>query len=479
MPHTQPKNSNLQSPVDLRDVQLIQGGMGIAVSDWKLARAVAETGQLGVVSGTAIHVVFARRLIDGDPGGHMRRALMHFPIPHIANAVLQRWFCEEGRDLHEPYPQIPMFGADPLLWLEELNVVASFCEVYLAKEGHNGPVGLNLLAKVQPPTISSLFGAMLAGVDVVIMGAGIPAQIPALLQTLSLGGIVRYKLDVEGATEAHAMSFDTARFGSPALKRPMFLAIVSSLALANYLLRDESIRPDGFVVEGPTAGGHNAPPRSKASDGSPAYGPKDEIDLNKLRQLGLPFWLAGGKGTHEALVEALQRGAQGVQVGTAFALCRDSGFDPEWRSEVVRRLHDGALEVNTDFLASSSGYPFKVANIPGTLSDANIVTHRERVCDVGLLREIYERPNGMLGYRCSAEPVVRFVRKGGEPAEAVGRRCLCNGLLSAAGFPQIHNGEDEPPIITLGTDLDSVRTLMERFGPDYTAVDVVESIVEA
>jgi len=34
--------------------RIIQGGMGIAVSDWRLARAVSRLGQLGVVSGTAI-----------------------------------------------------------------------------------------------------------------------------------------------------------------------------------------------------------------------------------------------------------------------------------------------------------------------------------------------------------------------------------------------------------------------------------------
>jgi NAD(P)H-dependent flavin oxidoreductase YrpB (nitropropane dioxygenase family) len=39
---------------------IIQGGMGVAVSSWRLARAVARTGQLGVVSGTALEIVIAR-----------------------------------------------------------------------------------------------------------------------------------------------------------------------------------------------------------------------------------------------------------------------------------------------------------------------------------------------------------------------------------------------------------------------------------
>ena len=43
---------------------LIQGGMGIAVSGWRLASTVARAGQLGVVSGTGIDNVFVRRLQD-------------------------------------------------------------------------------------------------------------------------------------------------------------------------------------------------------------------------------------------------------------------------------------------------------------------------------------------------------------------------------------------------------------------------------
>ncbi len=40
---------------------IIQGGLGVAVSNWRLARAVSALGQLGVVSGTAIDQVVVRR----------------------------------------------------------------------------------------------------------------------------------------------------------------------------------------------------------------------------------------------------------------------------------------------------------------------------------------------------------------------------------------------------------------------------------
>ncbi|MFX4805988.1 hypothetical protein ABTB42_20590, partial [Acinetobacter baumannii] len=74
-----------------------------------------------------------------------------------------------------------MPSLDPGRPLLELTVVANFVEVWLAKQGHNSPIGINLLEKIQVPTVPSLFGAMLAGVDYVLMGAGIPRQIPGVL----------------------------------------------------------------------------------------------------------------------------------------------------------------------------------------------------------------------------------------------------------------------------------------------------------
>ena len=54
---------------------IIQGAMGIAVSDWRLARVVSRLGHLGMVSVTAIDSVLVRRLQDGDPHGNVRRAM--------------------------------------------------------------------------------------------------------------------------------------------------------------------------------------------------------------------------------------------------------------------------------------------------------------------------------------------------------------------------------------------------------------------
>ena len=278
---------------------IIQGGMGVGVSGWPLARAVALTGQLGVVSGVALDTILARRLQLGDPGGHVRRALANFPDAEAAERITQRYFVEGGIGPDERFRLVPRLSLDPSRMATDLVTAANFVEIFLAKEGHKGLVGVNYLEKIQMATPAAAYGAMLAGVDYVLVGAGIPAELPALLDSLAAGSGGEVAVDVQGAAGTrYSVGVPPPRAtGSEAgLARPKFLAIVASHVLASYLAREARTCPDGFVVEGPGAGGHNAPPRGPATfddEGELVYGPRDEVDLEKLRQLGLPYWLAG------------------------------------------------------------------------------------------------------------------------------------------------------------------------------------------
>ncbi|MEZ5124558.1 MAG: nitronate monooxygenase, partial [Solirubrobacterales bacterium] len=352
--------------------------MGVRVSSWRLASAVSRLGQLGVVSGTALAVVLARGLQDGDRDGHLRRALAAFADRAVATRILDRWFRPEGRPPGTPYRAVPVPRARAGRQFLELVVVACFVEVFLAKERHDGPVGINLLEKIRIPTLPSLYGAMLAGVDWVLMGAGIPRRIPAALRTLAEHRPVSLTLDVEdadGHEDEYEVSFDPhAVIDGPEapLRVPRFLAVVGSHVLAAHLLRGDGEHPAGFVVEHPIAGGHNAPPRGPlrlSDEGEPVYGPRDEVDLDRMRALGLPFWLAGGQGHPDRLRDALAAGAAGVQVGTAFALCEESGMEPDLRRRAREAAAAGQLEVRTEPLASPTGYPFKVAQLPGTVAE--------------------------------------------------------------------------------------------------------------
>lgn len=461
---------------------VIQGGMGVAVSSWPLASAVARTGQLGVVSGTALDTVLARRLQDGDSGGHARRALAHFPVPELADRVLARYFRPAGRPAGTPYASLARLVLQQSQRAQELAVLGNFVEVWLAKEGHAGLVGVNYLEKVQMATPAAAYGAMLAGVDYVLMGAGVPRDIPHLLDRLAEHRAVQLPVAVAGAPEgSHTVDLDPfALLGvllAP-LRRPKFLAIVSAHVLATYLARDEHIRPDGFVVEGPVAGGHNAPPRGRPTLdelGQPVFGPRDQADLAAIAATGLPFWLAGAYATPEQVTAALAAGAVGVQVGTLFALSEDSSLTPRLRAELRRQLGEGTLQVRTDALASPTGFPFKVAQLAGTLSDSHARDARPRLCDLGYLRTPYLREGGSVGYRCPAEPVATHLRKGGTLEATASRACLCNALTANVGLGQTRrDGYAEEPLVTLGADLEGPKRFAAEHPQGWSAGQAVQ-----
>lgn len=455
--------------------------MGVGVSGWRLARAVSLYGQLGVVSGTGIDVVMVRRLQNGDPGGHVRRALQAFPLPKAAERIFERYFVSNGRDNYRPFKSRPMATFKRRQNNEELVAVANFVEVFLAKEGHGNPVGVNYLEKLQNYTLSSLYGAMLAGVDYVLMGAGIPKMIPAVLDRLAAGEAAELPLDVKGATKKHKTHLDPAEFFEgepPLLKRPKFLAIVASHILGTMLSRAES-PPDGFVIEGPTAGGHNAPPRAKGltEAGEPLYGERDVPDLEVFSALGTPFWLAGSTASPEAVQAAISSGAAGVQVGTAFAFCEESDMRPDLKEFVLERSGTGDLKVFTDPDASPTGFPFKVVQMDETLSDPLVYKQRQRICDLGYLRTPYETDDGTIKWRCPAEPVDAFIEKGGAVEETERRQCLCNALMANIGLGQLNEGVEQRPLVTAGDEAATVARFLPPGEKTYSAAHVIDFLM--
>jgi nitronate monooxygenase len=365
-------------------------------------------------------------------------------------------------------------------------MVSNFVEVFMARDGHKNPVGINFLEKVQMPHLASIYGAMLAGVSYVLMGAGIPLHIPGVLDAFAAHHMAEYKLQVTGAVVGQdtQMRLDAADYIEgplPLLRRPKFLAIVSSNTLATTMLRRASGRVDGLVIETPTAGGHNAPPRGKLQlneAGEPVYGERDHVNIAELRALGVPFWLAGGYGNADKLREALEQGAAGIQVGTAFAFSRESGMRADLKHKLMMQARTGSGVVFTDPLASPTGFPFKVAQLEGTSSAFPIYQERKRVCDLGYLREPYLANDGKIGYRCAAEPVANYVAKGGKVEDTVGRKCLCNALMANVGHAQMRkDGIAELPLVTVGDDLNTIANFLVPGEESYGAADVVTSLL--
>ena len=466
---------------------IIQGGMGAGVSNWRLAQAVSRTGQLGVVSGTALDQILARRLQDGDPGGHMRRGLDAFPFPAMAERVWQKYFIPGGKADRTPYLLAPAHTLDNPRELIELDIISNFVEVFLAREGHSNPVGINYLEKIQVAHLPTIYGAMLAGAGYVLMGAGIPLKIPGVLDRYVEHQVAEYSVHVTGAGEDDdtTMHFDPRDFmeGNPApLVRPRFLPIVSSNTLAITMLKRSNGRVDGLVVEMSAAGGHNAPPRGKmhlSEEGEPVYGERDTVDVEKLRELGVPFWLAGGYGHPEKLREAVSQGATGVQVGTAFEFTEESGLREDYKRPLLAQATAGNAQVFTDPLASPTGFPFKVAKLDGTCSEPEVYAARPRICDLGFLREPYRTPEGTIGSRCASEPVSLYVAKGGKVEDTVGRKCLCNALVANVGYPQKRNGRRvENGLVTAGDDLNSIPQVLPQDSSHYSAADVISALLK-
>ena len=466
---------------------LIQGGMGAGVSNWELARAVAIAGEklgkpvLGVVSGTGLPQIMFNRLQNGDP--NTKRALEAFDREldlNVGKELIQKYYVSDKSDLQEksrklvlPKPEFLVTGNEDMKRrMTNLAVASAFVEVWLAKQEHNQPIGINVLEKIQLMHLPTLLGAMLAGVDYVLIGAGIPSQIPQLLKDFANRNTASYKLDVKGLPEGLTMKLDPKRFmsGKEKLKKPKFFPIVSHDVLAKYLA--SKVEVDGFVIEGPLAGGHNAPPRGREKtfneNGEPIYGEKDVPDLAKIADLGKPFYLAGGYATAEKLKEAQGFGAAGVQVGSIFALCNESGIREDLKQQLRERIAAGTLEVLTSAKVSPSGFPFQVVQLGTTISNNEAYEKRKKLCDLGYLVHAYLRPDGRVGFRCPSEPESNYLRKGGEIESMDGSVCLCNALIDTV------NPQGEFPIVTLGKELDPIKTLMDgKENGRYSAEEVV------
>ena len=223
----------------IRNIKIIQGGMGVGVSRHYLAQAVSCSGQLGVISATAPDILLIRGLQNGDSTGELRDALKEFPNQTIAERIVERFFIKGGKDSGENYrlngfptfekisdTEFRLKNTD----LEDTLVAGAFVEVHRAKKGHTNPIGANFLNKIEFAQLPTLYGAMLAGIDVTLIGAGFPREIPEILTSFISGNVGKMSVSVSGipAGDRRYILFDPKRFNGTGLKRPVFLGIVGN-----------------------------------------------------------------------------------------------------------------------------------------------------------------------------------------------------------------------------------------------------------
>jgi len=113
--------------------------------------------------------------------------------------------------------------------------------------------------------------------------------------------------------------------------------VVSSSAFAK---KCEEAGVDAIVAEGFEAGGHNGREETTTMTLIPSV----------RKATSLPLLAAGGIGSGEAILAALALGAEGVQIGSAFAVADESSAHPDFK-KLVTSLGEGGTKLMLKQLA--------------------------------------------------------------------------------------------------------------------------------
>jgi nitronate monooxygenase len=304
------------SPLVIRGrslLPIVQGGMGVGISAHRLAGSVAREGALGTIAS-----------ID---------------LRHHHPDLVER--CSRSAD-HAT--------------LEQANLAALAREIHAAKalsEGR-GMIAVNVMKAVSAQA-DYVRVACESGADAIVMGAGLPLDLPEM-------------------TQGHDIAL------IPILSDSRGVALV----LKKWMKKGRL--PDAVVIEHPAhAGGH--------------LGVANIADMNDQRfdfmrilqeldavfvSLGLdrkqvPLILAGGINSHEAVRALLNAGANGVQLGTPFAVTEEGDAHPNFK----RVLADATPEDIVEFV-SVTGLPARAVKTPWL---TRYLRHESRIRDkVGALK---------------------------------------------------------------------------------------------
>jgi nitronate monooxygenase len=327
-----------------REVIFIQGGMGIGISLARLAKAVASRGGIGTISAVGLEVLVSRR---------------------IGTKV----------DVRK----------------------AAALEVAEAKSG-GGFIAINCMVACQKSLTDSILGAIDGGVDAIIIGAGLPTNLPA--------GVDRADVAL--------------------------IPIVSSVKALRIIYKRWTHRfnrvPDAVVLEGPLAGGHLgfsfADVNKEEFRLENIFGPVKEF----ARANGdFPVIVAGGIYYHEDILRWVNEiGADGVQMGTRFAATHESGASADFKQAIINCRNDDIVIAQKP--GSPCGLPFRVIKTSPGYQSA-LKHNRPPHCNRGfVLRKDLEGKFTVCSAKDSCEDF-----------------CICNVLLSAHGYT-----DKEEPIYTIG-----------------------------
>ncbi len=278
-------------------IPVVQGGMGVGVSAGGLAGAVARLGGVGTVSS-----------VD------MRR--------RHPDLMAQTAHLDKEPDARE--------------LIDAANLVALDREIRRAREiaGGNGLIAVNVM-KALSAYEAYVHQALVSGADAIVVGAGLPLDLPELARD----------------------------FPSTAL-----IPILSDARGVQLLVRKWEKKgrlPDAIVIEHPRlAGGHLG--AAKVSDlQDPRFDFENVIPqvLEFFKANGIereiPLIVAGGINCHADILRLQALGASAVQLGTAFAVTQECDADPAFK----RVLAEAKPEDLVEFI-SVAGLPARAVRTP-------------------------------------------------------------------------------------------------------------------
>lgn len=268
---------NLKIGDKITRIPLIQGGMGVGISLGRLAGAVAKEGGIGIIS-TA---------------------------------------------------QIGYREADFETDSEKANLRAIESEMRKARRiSPDGIIGFNVMTALKEHA-AHIRAAVKAGADIIISGAGLPTELPAL----------------------------TA--GSRTKIAPIVSTDKSAQVILKYWDRKYKRTADLVVVEGPLAGGHLGFKREELSMYTPeVYDEEIRRIIKTVRAYGekygtdIPVVVAGGIYDSNDVKRVMALGADGVQVATRFVTTEECDADIRYKEAYIH-----ASEEDIAIVKSPVGMP--------------------------------------------------------------------------------------------------------------------------
>jgi nitronate monooxygenase len=273
---------------------IVQGGMGVGISAHRLAGAVAALGAVGTIAS-----------ID----------LRH----HHPDLVEQGKRCREKEKL------------------DRLNLIALDREVRLALETANGQgvIAVNVM-KAVTEYATLVRQSCESGAQAIVMGAGLPFDLPDLVDGYPDVALFPILSDVRGV----------------------------SIVLKKWMRKNRL--PDAIVIEHPRyAGGHlGAPKPEDINDSRFDFPGVLEGVFALYKELGIeseriPLILAGGINSYEKIQNLLSLGASAVQLGTPFAVTEEGDAHPAFKKVLAE-----ATPENIVTFMSVAGLPARAVLTP-------------------------------------------------------------------------------------------------------------------